>query len=433
MKHGMFLLLLLHLGWRCRGAPVQQGNPVQVTPAQPIVPFNGTIQLHCSTTCPGAQVQWKGLDTSLGNVLTHPGLSILTISSATISMAGLKFCNVNCQGKVYQNKLDLLVYSFPDTLRISPQELVPGQSARMVCSMSKVFPIPIFSWYRGDQKLEDLPQMNENEEQIEEELFDVESSWELAGEKVTEGPPFRCQVELRLNAEISLQKVISVELQTTPLRLSSPARRESEAPATLPPDTVKPPTSAPGSTPGCSQTTAPLKSQDPSMKLSPTHVNPLLELPSSTLPSSPSSSTTPSTLPPSTSSSCKPLVQLVQAPRAPGEPLELICQVACSPEYEVNWTRTPVDLEHYEQWKGGAQAKLRVQQAQLVHQGLYQCSLMTNSNQVTNANTLYFSMNLPPDPDMGALITLWTGGFLLGLLLIAFISHCLWKRYQAQG
>ncbi|XP_039766227.1 mucosal addressin cell adhesion molecule 1, partial [Ornithorhynchus anatinus] len=385
------------------GAPVHQGNPVQVTPAQPIVPFNGTIQLNCSTTCPGAQVQWKGLDTSLGNVLTHPGLSILTISSATISMAGLKFCNVNCQGKVYQDKLNLLVYSFPDTLRVSPQELVPGRSARMVCSMSKVSPIPIFSWYRGDQKLEDLPQVHQNEEQIEEELFDVESSWEVAGEKVTEGPPFRCQVELRVNEEFSLQKVISVGLRTTPRRPSSPAPTGSEPPPNP----------------------APRYSQIPDFSTS---------LQSWVLPNH-SSPQVPGPLHEAEPHPYEPFAgaPFLPFPLVPGEPLELICQVACGPEYEVTWTQTPVDLQRYEQWKGGAQAKLRVPQAQLVHQGLYQCSLMTNSNQVTNTTTLYFSMNLPPDPDMGALLTFWTGGSLLGLILVAFISHRLWKRYQAQG
>uniref|UniRef100_G3WBU9 Hippocampus abundant transcript 1 protein n=1 Tax=Sarcophilus harrisii TaxID=9305 RepID=G3WBU9_SARHA len=184
-----------------------------------------------------ATVQWKGLDTSLGHVSSVPGLSVLTIPEATLSMAGRKVCISTCQDTTYQDSVELLVYAFPDKVEVSPSILVPGQGATLVCSAREVSPYDKlnFTWYRGDEKLEglwalddDLGPEQEAETGEELEVFWVTKRWVLPAELVTLGPEFRCLVEMDLGHQaLSHSRAIAVT-----------SRMTSPAPSTLLPTTT---------------------------------------------------------------------------------------------------------------------------------------------------------------------------------------------------
>uniref|UniRef100_A0A7M4F905 Mucosal vascular addressin cell adhesion molecule 1 n=1 Tax=Crocodylus porosus TaxID=8502 RepID=A0A7M4F905_CROPO len=169
-------------------------------PREPLVELGGSIQLNCSLDCAEGTVGWRGLDTNLGNILSFPGHSILQVTNAHVTTRGTKICLGLCQNKIVQAFVSLEVYSFPDTLQLEsePKELVPGQPARLFCSLSKVYPPGglTLSWYRGDQKLETS---EPEEDEDEDELFYYRSELDVPAGDVTEGAEFRCQVELTLS------------------------------------------------------------------------------------------------------------------------------------------------------------------------------------------------------------------------------------------
>ncbi|KYO42605.1 mucosal addressin cell adhesion molecule 1 [Alligator mississippiensis] len=200
MKPTPFLpFFLLHLGWSC-GGPLPSTSPaLTVLPREPLVELGGSIQLNCSLDCPNGKVEWKGLDTNLGNILSFPSHSILQVTNAHVTTRGTKICLGLCQ-TIVQTSVHLEVYSFPDTLQLDsePKELVAGQPARLFCTMSKVYPPGglILSWYRGDQKLETA---EPEEDEDEDELLYYRAQLDVPAADVTEGAEFRCQAELFLS------------------------------------------------------------------------------------------------------------------------------------------------------------------------------------------------------------------------------------------
>ncbi|XP_019369046.1 PREDICTED: mucosal addressin cell adhesion molecule 1 [Gavialis gangeticus] len=197
------LFLLFSQGHLCSLPPGPLPSippPLTVLPWEPLVELGGSIQLNCSLGCANSTVEWKGLDTNLGNILSFPSHSVLQVTNAHVTTRGTKICLGICQNKIIQVSVSLEVYSFPDTLQLEsePKELVPGQPARLFCSLSKVYPPGglTLTWYRGDQKLE-TPEPEEDED--DEELFYYRSELDVPAGDVTEGAEFRCQVELSLS------------------------------------------------------------------------------------------------------------------------------------------------------------------------------------------------------------------------------------------
>nr|XP_025042413.1 mucosal addressin cell adhesion molecule 1 isoform X2 [Pelodiscus sinensis] len=100
--------------------PDQQGQ-LTVLPQEPLVEVGGSIQLNCSLDCPNGKVQWKGLDTSLGNILSTPSYSLLSVTHATVAMGGTQTCTGHCQGSSFQKKVDLQVYGkCPASVQVAP-------------------------------------------------------------------------------------------------------------------------------------------------------------------------------------------------------------------------------------------------------------------------------------------------------------------------
>uniref|UniRef100_F7BUG9 Mucosal vascular addressin cell adhesion molecule 1 n=1 Tax=Monodelphis domestica TaxID=13616 RepID=F7BUG9_MONDO len=411
----LFFLLVLLQGQSSWAAPRDGENPVQVEPKWPVVPAGGSIQLRCSVACPGneATVQWKGLDTSLGHVFSEPGLSVLTIPEATLSMAGTKVCISTCQGQTYQDRVELLVYAFPDKLEVSPSTLVLGQAATLVCSAREVSPYDsrlTFAWYQGDEKLgelellyEDLKPEQEAETGEDLEVFQVTKHWALPAELVTLGPELRCQVEMKLEHQVlSHSRGIAVM-----------ARMTSPEPST------------------------PLATKTPTGLLLPSSEAPVVQDYTSTLPDTTASSLTlghGSSLSPTSKSStgylCLPKISWSQTSGIHGGHLVLTCKTACEPGASVSWSQAPGSLADYQRQEAGAQATLIIMHPGPQNRGLYQCQ------QEPGGQTARISLdrNIVPDVDKwGNSAALWTGGCMLGLILMAFVSYRLrrWLRTKA--
>ncbi|XP_051828388.1 mucosal addressin cell adhesion molecule 1 [Antechinus flavipes] len=405
----LLLLLLLQSSW---GAPREGENPLRITPAWPVVRAGGSIRLNCSLSCPKeATVQWKGLDTSLGHVSSVPGLSVLTIPEAALSMAGSKVCISTCQDTTYQDTVELLVYAFPDKVEVSPSLLVPGQGATLVCSAREVSPHDrlSFAWYRGDEELrglqaldEDLGPEQEAETGEELEVFWVTKRWALPAELVTAGPEFRCRVEMDLGHQaFSHSRAIAVI-----------SRMTSPAPSTLLPTTT---TAAGPAPPSSVASTVKGHSSGPP------------EPPASSLTRGPGSSL-PLTSNPGSGDPCLPKIFLSPMRGAGGGALELTCQ-ACEPGTSVHWIRAPGRLADYQGQEAGARATLILHPGPL-NWGLYQCQVEPGSQKTS----CYLDKELLPETDGGnSSASLWTGGCLLGLILAAFVAYRLRRRLGAQG
>ncbi|KAK9409048.1 mucosal addressin cell adhesion molecule 1 [Crotalus adamanteus] len=178
--------------------------------------------------CPGAEVEWEGLDTDLGNIISDQEQSILTLSSATINMEGTKVCSGECQGVSSLAKVELKVYSFPDTLQLDsqPKTLTVGRPARLLCSISHVYPhgALTLSWFQGDEPLQASREMEEEEmEEEEDQLFVYRSELELP--TVAEAVAYKCKATLKIDEQNFAEEKIATaiaspkyqELTTKPL------------------------------------------------------------------------------------------------------------------------------------------------------------------------------------------------------------------------
>ncbi|XP_020864448.2 LOW QUALITY PROTEIN: mucosal addressin cell adhesion molecule 1 [Phascolarctos cinereus] len=395
------------------GVPREGENPLRVEPKRPVVQAGGSIQLRCSLACPQkeAVVQWKGLDTSLGHVSSGPGLSILTIPKATLSMAGVKVCASTCQGSTYQNTVELLVYAFPDKVEVSPSTLVPGQGATLVCSAREVFPYEslTFTWYRGDEKLEGLQSLDgdvgleqEAESREELEVYWVTERWALPAELVTPGPELRCVVEMKLERQVFTHS----QAITVISRMLSP-----EPSTPLPPQTTvglallsSEASTVTGYSSSIPDTTVSSLSLDPGSSLSPTSK-------------------------PSSGSPCLPKIFPSRVPGINGGTLELTCQADCDPGASVHWIQAPGRLEDYQRQEAGAQATLILLHPGPWNRGSYMCQLEPGGQK----ESYYLDKPVLPDvdnPDNSA--ALWTGGCILGFILVTSVSYRLWKWLRAQ-
>uniref|UniRef100_A0A8D2KRX1 Intercellular adhesion molecule N-terminal domain-containing protein n=1 Tax=Varanus komodoensis TaxID=61221 RepID=A0A8D2KRX1_VARKO len=102
-----------------------EGQRVLLTvhPREPLVELGGSIQLACAMDCPNGKLQWLGLDTDLGNVVSNQTHSILTVANVTIPMAGTKRCSGQCRREHSLAKVDLRVYC--EFLRSHPPSCWP--------------------------------------------------------------------------------------------------------------------------------------------------------------------------------------------------------------------------------------------------------------------------------------------------------------------
>ncbi|XP_039175263.1 mucosal addressin cell adhesion molecule 1 isoform X2 [Crotalus tigris] len=205
----IFLLSLI-----CCSCSLPTSQPA-IQPRKPLVERGGTLQLICSMDCPGAEVEWEGLDTDLGNIISDQEQSILTLSSATINMEGTKVCSGECQGVSSLAKVELKVYSFPDTLQLDsqPKTLTVGRPARLLCSISHIYPhgALTLSWFQGDEPLQASREMEEEEmEEEEDQLFVYRSELELP--TVAEAVAYKCKATLKIDERNFAEEKIAMAI-----------------------------------------------------------------------------------------------------------------------------------------------------------------------------------------------------------------------------
>ncbi|XP_071584278.1 mucosal addressin cell adhesion molecule 1 isoform X2 [Heliangelus exortis] len=451
----LLLLLLLGLLQSCRGQPM-----LVVTPQEPVVRFGGSVQLNCSLGCEGGTVEWKGLDTNLGNVTSFLTHSILHIDSAVVATAGTKICQGTCRGQRYQHSVTLQLYALPDRLQLEaePGVPVPGQPTRLHCRARGVYPLGglRLSWQRGHGEPQEAADFKVTE--TEEELFDIESTLLVAGEEVRDGMEFRCEMTLSTRKE-TFTRVASVAVSVgammeqpgaaatwtaRPLTgtLSTAVSPEPRVPTDSPTAALTPTLPDPG-------TETPLK-QAASPK-GPSTAHPTLwdlisqpgttTLPGSTGPTARVQGTAgdshtwesflaeKGTGPPAgTVPTCSLQIRSLPPTGTRGRALSIECHAWCTGNSSVGvgWLRTPVALSQYREEVAGSSSTLQLDRAQPWHQGHYQCVLQGHRSQAVS-----LQVTVSDDPSSAApAIAVGTTLSLVGLMVTGAISHRLCKRFR---
>uniref|UniRef100_A0A8C9AS76 Mucosal addressin cell adhesion molecule 1 n=1 Tax=Prolemur simus TaxID=1328070 RepID=A0A8C9AS76_PROSS len=256
MRRGGVVLLGLCLGL-LRPGHGEPGQPLQVEPPEPVVAVarGASLRFTCRLACAGsgaAAVQWRGLDTSLGEVQSDSRRSVLTVRNASLSAAGPHVCVGSCGDQTFQKTVQLVVYAFPDQLSVSPAALVPGVDREVACTAHKVMPVGSdalsFSLLLGDRELEGVqtlgpPEVEEEEPQEDEDsLFHVTERWLLPPLGTPNLPALHCQATMRLpGVELSHRRAIPEPLNTTspePPDVTSP--ESPNATSLEPPDMTSP-------------------------------------------------------------------------------------------------------------------------------------------------------------------------------------------------
>ncbi|XP_012500836.1 PREDICTED: mucosal addressin cell adhesion molecule 1 [Propithecus coquereli] len=258
MRRGGAVLLGLFLGLLRPGCGERaRGQPLQVEPPEPVVAvaMGASLRFACRLACAGpgaAAVQWRGLDTSLGEVQSDARGSVLTVRNASLSAAGPRVCVGSCGNVTFQKTVRLVVYAFPDQLSVSPAALVPGVDREVACTAHKVMPAGpdalSFSLLLGDRELEGVqtlgsPEVEEEEPQEDEDpLFHVTERWLLPPLGTPIPPALHCQATMRLpGMELSHRQAIPVLHSLTspePPDTTSPELPYATSPE--PPDVTSP-------------------------------------------------------------------------------------------------------------------------------------------------------------------------------------------------
>ncbi|XP_057629049.1 mucosal addressin cell adhesion molecule 1 isoform X2 [Chionomys nivalis] len=184
------------------------GQSLHVDPPEPEVAVaRGTsLQLTCSLSCDEdiARVQWRGLDTDLGNVQNLPDSSILSIHGM-LTDTGTRTCVGSCGTRTLQHRTMILVYAFPDQLVMSPETLAPGQDQEVACTAHNISgPDRLsFALLLGNQTLEGVRALEpEQEEETQEAegmpLFRMTQRWLLPSLETPPPPALYCQVTMQM-------------------------------------------------------------------------------------------------------------------------------------------------------------------------------------------------------------------------------------------
>ncbi|XP_053159605.1 mucosal addressin cell adhesion molecule 1 isoform X2 [Hemicordylus capensis] len=444
-----------------------------IHPQEPVVEHGGSIQLNCSMDCPGGKVEWQGLDTDLGNMISEGTYSILTVTNALPSMEGMKLCIGQCHSKIIQKKVELKVYSLPDTLHVEskPKVLVAGQRARLSCSLSDVYPSGslTLSWFRGDERLQGSETKVDDVEGPDWWLFNYRSELEVPAAEP--GAAYRCEAELELGPKmISLtsQAVVSAPAAPTAARTTETAST-LVATRTSPGATPELPTTMVSESPNAATTSSfqPLRStQNPTVVApavtntaasspSPTVVGDVVTISQESATTKLATTTATATLPPATEAAatltatwpaslltsqqpdtdpvptegfpsategdpCRPVITPVPRQGVTGGPLRITCHVAeCGGDVRIRWVQTPVDQSQYRQEEAKGQSTLAVESVSLEHQGDYRCVTVGGQTRMASLRVAVSAATFSTD----SIIAVGTAGSLLGLIITGYVSR----------
>ncbi|CAO2641585.1 Mucosal addressin cell adhesion molecule 1 [Lemmus lemmus] len=352
MQSGLALLLALAI------APFQpgRGQSLHVDPPEPEVPVarHTALQLTCSLSCDEevARVQWRGLDTDLGNVQTLPGSSILSIHGM-LTDTGTRVCVGSCGGRTFQHTTQILVYAFPDQLVVSPETLAPGQDQEVACTAHNIWPagtdIISFALLLGNQRMEGVqalePEQEEETQEAEGTLFQMTQRWLLPSLKTPPPSALYCQVTMQLfNRNLTHKRELLVlQSRTSP----EPPNTTSTKPYFV----------------TSSRTTEASSTRLPSTTLSPRTLD--------------------------SAGTCQPEIHQDQEAS-----WQLLCEARCGPGVTVRWTLAPGDLATYHKREAGAQAWLSMPPPAPIPEGWFQCRMDPGGR----VASLYVSGQVVPKP-----------------------------------
>ncbi|XP_015684424.1 mucosal addressin cell adhesion molecule 1 [Protobothrops mucrosquamatus] len=379
--------------------------------------------------CPGAEVEWEGLDTDLGNIISDQEQSILTLSSATINMEGTKACSGQCpQGVSSVAKVELKVY-YTLQLDSQPKTLTVGRPARLLCSISHVYPhgALTLSWFRGDEPLEASRELEEEEmEEEEEQLFVYRSELELP--TVAEAVAYKCKATLKIDernfAEEKVATAMASPKSTSTLESLTKDHNSITGVNNLtgssdPTDqelTTKPLSTANGFSTG--GTTEKLTTKPLSMTSGFSTGGSTEEPTTNPLSMANRFSTGGTTEKPK--DACRPMIVPVPAEGTMGSTLRITCQTSeCRRGVQIQWVETPVAQSRYRLEEAEGQSTLMVENVSLEHQGLYRCVAIASPPRIASLRVVVSAANVNTD----ALFTIGATGSLLGLIIVGYVSH----------
>uniref|UniRef100_A0A670KGA8 Ig-like domain-containing protein n=1 Tax=Podarcis muralis TaxID=64176 RepID=A0A670KGA8_PODMU len=388
--------------------PLQRlpSSVLTVHPQKALVELGGSVRLTCSTDCPGGKVQWEGLDIEQGEVFSNKTHSILTIAKATVSMEGAKFCTGQCRGTSGQKKVDLQVYSFPDALQLDsePKIMRTGQPARLVCSLSKVYPPGslTLTWFRGEERLEATKPPATTQGLP---LLSTEPPTTTSTASPTPEPlPETSSLSPTRNPVAAVQ-TSSQNSGTGANTVQVPVLTSTETPATSQPPrlTDEPPTTAP--VPATASSLATRAAEKPH---------------------SSSATTDPSRDP------CRPVITPVPTQGSTGGTLQITCLTAdCGKDVQVRWVETPVAKSRYRQEEAEGRSTLVVESVSLEHQGVYRCVAIASQPRMASL-TISIVPNGEytgaPCPLILASAKALLTGSLLGVVITGYVARRLWRR-----
>nr|XP_060641736.1 mucosal addressin cell adhesion molecule 1 [Anolis sagrei ordinatus] len=457
--------ILLSLIWCNSGVPMPN---LTIHPKAPLVELGGSIQLTCSMDCPGGKVQWEGLDTDLGNVVSNGTHSVLTVAKASVHMDGEKRCAGQCRKESNQRKVYLQVYAFPDTLQVESQPpiLTSREAAQLVCSMSHIYPpgVLTLNWFQGARRLEAALEEEEEMEGSPEQLFLYRSVLEVP--TPIEGTSYTCRATLEVGQQMfSKEKVANISLQApqrAPIATSTletvrtshgvhpdPSTTEISLLAStngLPHTTA---TSAVTSkavpatetkSPGSTVSNRPLSrivemwSKSPEPETRGNSTSAVLNMtkdsarPEVTIRPSPTYDGRLPTVkvhPSLEEDRCWPFVKLTPPQGTVGVSLRISCHLAdCRDSAEIHWEETPLSPAHYKVEEAEGWSTLTVERVGPEHQGTYRCVAKTSPKRMATAQVIV--SNAPISPD--TLISIGTAGSLLGLVVTGYVSHRICRK-----
>ncbi|XP_072299949.1 neural cell adhesion molecule 2 [Eucyclogobius newberryi] len=176
-----------------------QGCPVTITPRKVVVHFNKSASANCSATEEHDGMGWEATagGRSLTNDVTH---LVWTVKNVDWSVKAGCYINPK-KGPQCEVPLDILVYSFTDTVKVSPDgndTLVEGKPQELKCEFSNVVPREKLQikWYRED-------------ELIATKMFNGSANLALIPKKEHNKANFKCEIELLLGQNGENPKVVS--------------------------------------------------------------------------------------------------------------------------------------------------------------------------------------------------------------------------------
>ncbi|XP_041059806.1 hemicentin-2-like isoform X1 [Carcharodon carcharias] len=186
---------------------------LQISPIAPVVRIGEAVELRCVALCPSGNPEWKQtIDSTPGKVTSSASNSVLRIDKVLETYENTYKCVVRCDGRYFQKRVFLSVYSFPHNPLVKLQSLNPvsGQTVTLECLGRDLYPCYKISvlWYLNLELLKcekQTPIWNHP-------LCNVASQLNYTTNSRNRDLTFTCEIQLGLNSEGLRSRNSSLEM-----------------------------------------------------------------------------------------------------------------------------------------------------------------------------------------------------------------------------